>query len=131
MSLTRPKRRSAKLSPLVTDVDEQKSGSLITLISAVVTLVPRLIRDEVQTLRLEITGKLKAAGLGIGLLVGGSVVGFFALGTLVAAALAGLSVALPMWLAALIVAAVLLVITAALGLLGLRHFTRGKNRGES
>lgn len=98
--------------------------SLFSLIGDVPRLITDLARAEIDSLKREILGKLAAAGVGIGLLAGAAAFLFFALAVLVAAAVLGISVALPMWLAALIVAGGLLLITAGLalwGILALKH----------
>ncbi len=98
---------------------------LLDLAGRVTDLVTRLIRDEIRAAKLEMARKLKAAGTGLGFLAGAAVLGFFALGVLVAAAVAGLAGVLPGWLAALIVAGALLLAIAALVLLGVRAVKSG------
>ncbi len=98
---------------------------LLDLAGRVTDLVTRLIRDEIRAAKLEMGRKLKAAGTGIGFLAGAAALGFFALGVLIAAAVAGLAGAVPGWLAALIVAGALLLAIAALVLLGVRAVKRG------
>ncbi|GMA29537.1 phage holin family protein [Arenivirga flava] len=98
---------------------------LLDLAGRVTDLVTRLIRDEIRAAKLEMARKLKAAGTGLGLLAGAAVLGFFALGVLVAAAVAGLAGTVPGWLAALVVAGALLLAIAALALLGVRAVKRG------
>ena len=81
-------------------------------------LVPRLVRQELDLARAELTHKGRRAGEGAGLLGGSGVVGWFALATLVAAAVLGLAEAMPAWAAALVVAAVLLAVAGVMALLG-------------
>jgi tetrahydromethanopterin S-methyltransferase subunit C len=99
--------------------------SLVSLLRRIPQQISRLVRDEVAAAKLELTEKLKAAGLGAGLLVGAAVFGLFAFGVLLAAAVAGLSTVLPVWLSALIVAVLLLVVAGVLALLGVKKLKTG------
>lgn len=103
---------------------EQKR-SLFALIGSLPGLVTELIKSEIEQLKRELLRKLKHAGIGIGLLAVAAVFAFFATGVLTAAAILGLAVVLPGWLAALIVAAVLLVFVAVFVLLGVRELGKG------
>jgi len=108
-------------------VAEREDGrpGLFDLTGRVTELVTRLVRTEIQSAKAEIGRKAKAAGIGIGFLAGAAVIGFFALGVLIAAAIAGLSGVVPGWLAALIVAGALLLAITVLVLVGLRLVKRG------
>jgi len=77
--------------------------------------LPELIRSEMRLARAEVTETGKRAGVGIGLFSAAGLLAFFALGTLVATALAN---TLPAWAAALIVAGVLLAAAAVVGVVG-------------
>jgi uncharacterized membrane protein len=102
-----------------------KKKSLLTLIGDLPTLVGTLIRDEIEQIKKELTEKLKSLGIGVGFFAGAAFFGFFAFAVLVAAAILGIAEALPGWLAALIVAVVLLLITAILVLVGVRKLKKG------
>lgn len=99
--------------------------SLFALIGSLPSLVAELVRSELDQLKRELLRKLKHAGIGAGLLVAAAVFAFFAAGVLTAAAILGLAVVLPGWLAALIVAALLLVIVGVLVWLGVRELKKG------
>lgn len=99
--------------------------SLFGLIGSLPTLVVELVKSELDQLKRELLRKLKHAGIGVGLLVAAAVFAFFAAGVLTAAAILGLAVVLPGWLAALIVAALLLVIVGVLVALGVRELRKG------
>jgi len=99
--------------------------SLLSLLADVPMLFGNLIREEIAQLKAEVVGKIKHAGIGIGLLAGAAVFALFALGVLVAAAVLGIAEALPGWLAALIVAAALLVITGIRVGIGVAQLKRG------
>lgn len=82
------------------------------------TQIPELIRSEIRLAQVEMTQKGKRAGIGIGLVSGAGLLAFFGLASLIATAILALSLAVAAWLAALIVAVVLFVGAAVLGLRG-------------
>jgi uncharacterized membrane protein YqjE len=94
------------------------------LVSDVTSDLSRLVRDEVELAKAELKVKGKEAGVGAGLFGGAGAVALYGLGVLIAAAILGLATALPAWLSALIVAAVLFVIAGVAALLGKRHVSR-------
>jgi uncharacterized membrane protein YqjE len=77
-----------------------------------------LVRQEVALAKAELTEKAKQTGKGAGLLVGASVTGLALLGAFTAFLIAVIALALPVWLAALVVTAFYAVVTAVLVLLG-------------
>jgi hypothetical protein len=105
--------------------DRARRRSLIALVGSLPGLVIELVKSEFEQLKNEIVTKLKHAGIGIGFLLVACVFAFFATGVLVAAAILGLAVALPGWLAALIVAVALLLIAAVLVGAGVAQLKRG------
>jgi MFS family permease len=76
-----------------------------------------LARHEVELAKAELRVKGKRAGVGAGMFGGAGALGLYALGALTAAIIAGIAEALPVWAAALIVAA---VYGAVAGILALR-----------
>ncbi|WP_439564830.1 phage holin family protein [Microcella sp.] len=97
---------------------------LFKLISDIPGLIRELIEAEIASLKAEIVGKLKAAGIGAGFLVTAGVFAFFATLVLTAAGILALALVLPAWAAALIVGGALLVlagIAAAIGVAQLKH----------
>lgn len=108
----------------MTDDERARTRSLFALISDLPQLLIQLLKAELAHLKAEFAEKAKYAGVGIGLMVVAATLAFFALGTLVAAAILGLAVALPAWLAALIVAVALLLIAAVLVFAGISSFKR-------
>jgi ABC-type transport system involved in multi-copper enzyme maturation permease subunit len=99
--------------------------SLFALIADLPRLLGDLVRGEIEQLKAEIVGKIKHAGIGIGLFAAAGFFAFFALAVLIAAAILGIAEVLPGWLAALIVAAALLLITGILVGIGMLHVKRG------
>ncbi len=110
---------------MASESGETPRRSLFALLGALPTLLVDLIRNEIESLKNEITGKLKDAGIGIGLLAGAAAFAFFALMVLIAAAILGLATVLPAWLAALIIGVVILLIAAVLALIGIRSVKKG------
>ncbi|MET4053286.1 hypothetical protein ABID81_002662 [Frigoribacterium sp. PvP054] len=105
--------------------EQSTKRSLGSLIGSLPELISRLIRGEIALAKTELTTKAKEAGVGVGLLVGAALFGFFLLAVLITAGVLGLSNVVAPWLAALIVAAVLLVITAVLAMLGIKALKKG------
>ena len=94
---------------------EESMGQLIKELSNDLSV---LMRQELALARAEMTLKGKQAGLGIGLLSGAGLFGFVALLALTATVIALLGTAMKVWIAALIVTAVLALIAGALALIG-------------
>ncbi|KQQ28816.1 MULTISPECIES: phage holin family protein [unclassified Frondihabitans] len=105
--------------------DSSERRSLGSLFSSLPDLISRLIRGEIRLVRAELTAKLKAAGVGIGILAAAALFGFLLLEVLIAAAVLATATVFPAWLAALLIAAGLLIITAILALVGIRALKRG------
>lgn len=99
--------------------------SLIELISSVPEQVGDLVQREVELVKTEVIQKIKAIGVGAGLLVAAGIVAILFLGVLLSLAIIGLSALVPAWAAALIVAGVLLVIAVVLALAGRALIMRG------
>ena len=78
----------------------------------------RLVREELRLAQLEMQQKAKHAGLGAGLLGAGGVTALLGVAVLVAAVVLALATAMDAWLAALIVAVVLLAAAGAMALAG-------------
>jgi uncharacterized membrane protein YqjE len=101
--------------PASTSDPEQPLGAIVHRLSE---QLPELVRSELRLAQAELTAKGKAAGLGVGFFSAAGILGLFALGTIIAAAVLALDLALPAWAAALIVAAVLLVAAGVAALIG-------------
>lgn len=91
---------------------------LPVLLRDLVAEIRRLIAAEFALFKAEMTAKAKEAGVGVGLLVAALVFLFFAFGTLVTTAVLAFALIVPAWLAALIVAGILLVIAGIAILIG-------------
>jgi Flp pilus assembly protein TadB len=93
-------------------------GELLSQLSAQTS---RLIRDELQLAQKEFQQSAKHAGIGAGLFSVAGLLAFLGLATLIGASVAALSLVLPVWAAAVIVAAVLFLVAGVAGLLGRRQ----------
>ena len=102
-----------------------RKKSVFALIADLPHLVIELVKEEVAHLKDELVAKLKHAGIGIGLLVGAGIFAFFMIMVFLAAAVLGFATFLPGWLAALIVAGILLVIVLILVLIGVAQLKKG------
>lgn len=83
-----------------------------------------LVRGELRLAQAEMKEKGRHYGKSGGLFGGAGIVGFLMLEALVVAAIAALAVPLPVWAAALIIAAVLGVIAAVLALTGKKQVSQ-------
>jgi uncharacterized membrane protein YqjE len=88
--------------------DDASLGDLMSQLSAQVS---RLVRDEMRLAQKEFQQSAKHAGLGAGLLGTAGLLAFLGVGSLIAAAIAAIAVALPVWAAALIVGATMLSVS--------------------
>jgi hypothetical protein len=102
-----------------------KKRSLFALIADLPRLLGDLVREEIEQLKAEMLAKVKHAGVGIGLFAAAGFFAFFAIAVLIATAILGIAVALPAWLAALIVGVALLIIAAILVGIGVTQVKRG------
>ena len=78
----------------------------------------RLVREELRLAQLEMQQKAKHAGIGVGLFGAAGVVALFGAAVLIAFVVLLLATAMDAWLAALIVAVVLLAVAGAMALAG-------------
>ena len=103
-----------------------RKRSLLKLLADIPTLVRELIAGEIELLKQEMIRKLKALGVGIGLLFATFIIVLGMLGVLLTAGIFGLIEAgLPGWLASLFVAAGLLIVAIILGLVGYSVLKKG------
>jgi hypothetical protein len=86
--------------------------------------IRHLVGQELALARAELAEKGKDAGRGARLFGGAGVVALYGGGAMVAAAIAGLAVVWPVWLAALVVGVVLLAVAGVLALAGRKQFGR-------
>jgi uncharacterized membrane protein YqjE len=94
---------------------DRPTGELVKDLS---TQVSTLVRQELELAKVELTAKGKQAGIGAGMFGGAGLFGLYGVGALVATAILALSTAVAAWLAALIVAVVLLAVAGVMALMG-------------
>jgi lipopolysaccharide export LptBFGC system permease protein LptF len=92
--------------------------STAELVSQLSEQVSTLVRDELALARAELSEKGKRAGVGAGLLGGGGVLALYGVGSLLFTIGALLALAMPAWLAALIVTVVLFAAAGIVALIG-------------
>jgi len=104
-----------------TDSGRAGDPTLGALVHDLTRQVPELIRSELRLAQAEMTEKGKRAGIGIGMFSAAGLLAFFGLACVIATAVLALASALPDWLSALIVAAVLFAAAAVVALVGKRE----------
>ncbi|MEZ0166539.1 phage holin family protein [Kineococcus sp. LSe6-4] len=104
--------------PAVSTTPHRRDESVGQLVGQLTEQMSRLVRDEVQLAKVDLTAKGKKAGVGIGMFSGAGLLAFFGVGALVTTAILGLAYLVPAWLSALIVAVVLFAVAAVLALMG-------------
>jgi hypothetical protein len=97
------------------DLRDRPIGELLKQLSQETTT---LVRQELDLAKAEMAQKGKRAGLGAGMFGGAGAAALLGLAALSAAAIAALDAALPLWLAALIVALIWLVVAGLLAMTG-------------
>ncbi|MEU3726985.1 phage holin family protein [Streptomyces sp. NPDC031705] len=100
---------------------EESVGELVSRASQQIS---ELVREEMQLARAEMTRKGKRFGVGGGLFGGAGLLGLLAAQALVGAGIAALSLLLPVWASALIVAALLAAVAAVLAAGGKKQIAR-------
>ena len=98
------------MQPRMNEVRRMDERPLGELFSDLVTETTTLVRNEVALAKVEMTQKVTKAGRNVGSLVIGGAIGYAALLALCAAAILLLNLAMPAWLAALIVGVVVAVV---------------------
>jgi uncharacterized membrane protein YqjE len=96
----------------------QDDPTLGALVHDLTQQVPQLIRSELRLAQAEMTEKGKRAGLGIGMFSVAGLLALFGLASVIATAILALAHAVPDWLAALIVAAVLFAFAGVAAMVG-------------
>ncbi|MFE1441429.1 phage holin family protein [Streptomyces sp. NPDC058739] len=120
MSSARPLDREA--GPGARPSGDESAGELVERATRQLT---ELVRGELRLAQEEMKEKGRRYGKGGGMFGGAGVCGFLTLQALVATAVAALAVPLPVWAAALIVTAVLGLVTAVLARAGKKQVAQG------
>jgi Putative Actinobacterial Holin-X, holin superfamily III len=96
------------------DSQDRRDQSLGELLGQLSEQTTRLVHQELELAKAELTHKGRQAGAGAGLFGGAGALGLAALGALTACLILALTAVLPAWLAALIVAVVYAIIALVL-----------------
>ena len=94
---------------------ERSTGDLVKSVTEQVSV---LMRDELKLAQLEMTGKAKQAGKGMGMMGGGALIALYGVACLIACVIIAISHSLQAWLSALIVAAVVLAVAGVAAVVG-------------
>ena len=113
--------RGAGAPPVAGSPDRPEDASLADLTKRLTEQVSRLAHQEIELAKAEMSEKGKRAGLGVGMFGGAALVGLFALGVLTACVVAALDLAMPLWLATLIVGLAYALGAGVLVLIGRRE----------
>jgi hypothetical protein len=104
------------------EAESRSLGGAAKLVAEQASTIARL---ELELASIELKQKLSALGLGLGLLAGALLVLVYGLGFAFATIAAGLATFLSLWLSLLVVTMFLLVVTAVLGVVGMKKVQRG------
>jgi len=116
--MTADLRHDGHVDPL----SDRSTGDLVKLAAEQVS---RLVRDELRLAQTELAAKGKRVGVGLGLFGGAGAFAFYGLGVLLAAAVLGLAVVWPAWLAALVVGGATFAVAGVLSLVGKGQIAKG------
>ena len=97
------------------DLGDRSTAELLKRLSNETTI---LVKQEVELAKAELQEKGKQAGIGAGMFGGAGLFGVAAFAALTAAVIAALELAMPLWLAELIVAVVYAAVAAVLAIRG-------------
>jgi len=101
---------------------ERSTGDLV---KAVTEQVSVLMRDELKLAQLEVTGKARQAGKGMGMMGGGALIALYGVACLIACVIIAISHSLQAWLSALIIGVALLVVAAIATAIGRKKMRQG------
>ncbi|MER5265170.1 phage holin family protein [Actinosynnema sp. NPDC002837] len=102
-----------------------REPSTAELVNRLSEQVSRLARDEIRLAVSEMRTKGKRVGTGAGLLGGAGVLAWFGLMTVIAGLVLLLATVMPAWIAAFVVAVVVLAVAGVLALVGRKQLERG------
>jgi hypothetical protein len=104
------------------DLGHASTGELVARLSEQVT---ELVKGEMELARAELVAQGKRAGRGAGAIGAGGVLAAYGFAVLLAAAIAALALVWPVWLAALVIGALLLIGAGIAVLVGQSRLRRG------
>jgi hypothetical protein len=100
------------------DAGNHRDARISELLRSLIADLTLIARREAELATIEMKARMSEFGGAAAVLAGAGVAGFFALGTLVAAAVLALAIVLPAWAAAVVVGVLLAAIAAVLALVG-------------
>jgi len=106
------------MASVPTDQERLRGAPPSELLRSLLADIRLMLELEAELAKLEVKDKASRVGIAGRILSGAAVVALLALGTLIAAAVAGLAIVLPLWAAALIVGSVLVVVAVVMYLVG-------------
>ncbi|KQQ10065.1 MULTISPECIES: phage holin family protein [unclassified Rathayibacter] len=109
---------------MVNERNPKNARSLGELVGDLPGLVIELVKAELASLKNELSGKAKSAGLAVALFAVAAFLLLTAWATLVTFAIIGISSWLPAWLSALIVTVFFLVVAVVLALVGVKSIKK-------
>ena len=106
------------MASVPTDQERLREAPPSELLRSLLADIRLMLELEAELAKLEVKDKGSRLGIAGGILSGAAVVALLALGTLIAATVAGLAIVLPLWAAALVVGTLLVVIAVVMFLVG-------------
>lgn len=104
---------------------QQSPASIAALVQSAITDTQQLVRGQIELTKAELQASVKESANGAGLLIGAGVLAFLGFVFILVAAAYGLVAAgLPVWAGFLIVAVILVIVAAILGLIGRKHLKK-------
>lgn len=100
--------------------DPRQERTLGQLVASATQDISTLVRGEIALAKAEVSGQLKKAGKGGGLLAGAAVIGFYAVYFVFTTLVEVLDIWLPRWAAWLIITVLMLLIAGVLAMMGIR-----------
>ena len=113
-----------------TPVPEAEERSLGQLVSDLSDQASKLVRTEIELAKAELTAKAQLMGVGAGMLTAAAILALYFFAAAIATAIIALSLVWPLWLAALVVTAFLLLVTIIIALLGVRSVKKASPPGQ-
>lgn len=115
----KPPARGRGIAPTADEpVRPQTQSSTGTLVADLSQNVSQLIRDELKLAQVEVTGKARQAGIGAGMFGAAGILALYGGGVTIATVILVLALVMDAWLAALIVAVLLLAAAGIAAVLG-------------
>jgi hypothetical protein len=106
------------MASVPTDRERLREAPPSELLRSLLADIRLMLQREAELAKLEVKDRGSRLGIAGGILAGAAVVALLALGTLIAAAVAGLAIVLPLWAAALIVGTVLVMVAVVMFVVG-------------